>query len=502
MELTELERQRVEKLERLRARGVEPYPHRVKRTHTVAEAIAALEAAEAAGEGGSHVAVSGRLRSMRVMGKVTFAHIEDGSGSIQLFLRVNDVGEEAYDMFKRDFDLGDFVGAEGALMRTRTGEISVRVEQVRMLAKAISPLPVIKEREVDGRRVRYTAFYDVEERYRQRYADLACNPDVREVFRVRARAIKALRRFFDDRDFLEVETPILQPVYGGAAARPFITHHHQLHQDLYLRIAFELYLKRLLVGMYDRVYEIGHDFRNEGVSQKHNPEFTQLEFYAAYWDYHDVMAFCEQMIAYVAEEVLGRQVIHYQGHEINFRPPWRRVTLRDVVLEVTGIDYRQYPTAEELASAMQAKGLPAKPGATWGYLIDKGLLGTVEPTLVQPTFVMDYPRDISPLAKTKPDDPTHVERFEYFIGGLEMGNAFTELNDPFDQEQRFLEMGRLYAPDDEEAHPMDEDYLRAMKYGMPPNGGFGLGIDRLVMLLADKSAIREVILFPQLRAKE
>ncbi|MBE9470982.1 MAG: lysine--tRNA ligase, partial [Chloroflexi bacterium] len=479
-----------------------PYPHRVKRTHTVAEAIAALEATEAAGEGGSQVAVSGRLRSMRVMGKVTFAHIEDGSGSIQLFLRVNDVGEEAYDMFKRDCDLGDFVGAEGALMRTRTGEISVRVKQVRMLAKAISPLPVIKEREVDGRRVRYTAFSDVEERYRQRYADLACNPDVREVFRVRARAIKALRRFFDDRGFLEVETPILQPVYGGAAARPFITHHHQLHQDLYLRIAFELYLKRLLVGMYDRVYEIGHDFRNEGVSQKHNPEFTQLEFYAAYWDYHDVMAFCEQMIAYVAEEVLGRQVIHYQGHEINFRPPWRRVTLRDVVLEVTGIDYRQYPTAEELASAMQAKGLPAKPGATWGYLIDKGLLGTVEPTLVQPTFVMDYPRDISPLAKTKPDDPTHVERFEYFIGGLEMGNAFTELNDPFDQEQRFLEMGRLYAPDDEEAHPMDEDYLRAMKYGMPPNGGFGLGVDRLVMLLTDKPAIREVILFPQLRAKE
>ena len=502
MELTELEQQRVEKLERLRARGVEPYPHRVKRTHTVAEAIAALEAAEAAGEGGSHVAVSGRLRSMRVMGKVTFAHIEDGSGSIQLFLRVNDVGEEAYDMFKRDFDLGDFVGAEGALMRTRTGEISVRVKQVRMLAKAISPLPVIKEREVDGRRVRYTAFSDVEERYRQRYADLACNPDVREVFRVRACAIKALRRFFDDRGFMEVETPILQPVYGGAAARPFITHHHQLHQELYLRIAFELYLKRLLVGMYDKVYEIGHDFRNEGVSQKHNPEFTQLEFYAAYWDYHDVMAFCEQMIAYVAEEVLGCQVIHYQGHEINFRPPWRRVTLRDVVLEVTGIDYRQYPTAEELAAAMQAKGLPAKPGATWGYLIDKGLLGTVEPTLVQPTFVMDYPRDISPLAKTKPDDPTHVERFEYFIGGLEMGNAFTELNDPFDQEQRFLEMGRLYAPDDEEAHPMDEDYLRAMKYGMPPNGGFGLGVDRLVMLLTDKPAIREVILFPQLRAKE
>ena len=502
MEFTELERQRVEKLERLQARGIEPYPRRVKRTHTVTEAIAALEAAEAAGEKGPQVAVTGRLRSMRVMGKATFAHIEDGSGSIQLFLRINNVGEEAYDMFKRDFDLGDFVGAEGSLMRTRTGESSVLVEQVRMLSKAISPLPVIKEKEVDGRQVRYAAFSDVEERYRQRYADLACNPDVREVFRVRARAIQALRRFFDEHDFLEVETPVLQPVYGGAAARPFVTHHQQLHQDLYLRISFELYLKRLLVGMYDKVYEIGPDFRNEGVSQKHNPEFTQLEFYAAYWDYYDVMTFCEQMIAYVAEKVLGSPVIHYQGHEIDLRPPWRRVTLRDAALEVTGVDYRQYPTAEELAVAMQAQGLPVKPGATWGYLIDKGLLGAVEPTLIQPTFVMDYPRDISPLAKTKPDDPTHVERFEYFIAGLEMGNAFTELNDPLDQEQRFLEMGRLYAPDDEEAHPMDEDYLRAMKYGMPPNGGFGMGVDRLVMLLTDKPAIREVILFPQLRSRE
>jgi lysyl-tRNA synthetase class 2 len=504
MELGELERQRVEKLERLRARGDEPYPHRVKRTHTIAEALTALEAADAAaaGEESPQVAVGGRLRSMRVMGKVTFADIEDGSGSIQLFVRIQDIGEEAYEMFKRDFDLGDFVGAEGTLMRTRTGEPSVLVKQIRMLSKAISPLPVIKEREVNGKQVRYTAFSDVEERYRQRYADLASNPEVREVFRVRARTIKALRRFFDEHGFLEVETPILQPIYGGAAARPFVTHHHQLHQDLYLRISFELYLKRLLVGMYERVYEIGHDFRNEGVSHKHNPEFTQLEFYAAYWDYHDVMAFCEQMVAYAAEEVLGSPVIHYQGHEIDLRPPWRRITLRDIALDVTGIDYLQHSTAEELAAAMQGKGLPTNPGATWGYLIDKGLLGTVEPTLIQPTFVMDYPRDISPLAKTKPDDPTHVERFEYFIGGLEMGNAFTELNDPFDQEQRFLEMERLYAPDDEEAHPMDEDYLRAMKYGMPPNGGFGLGVDRLVMLLTDKPTIREVILFPQLRAKE
>jgi len=502
MELTELEQLRVEKLERLRDKEVDPYPRRVKRTHTIAEALAALEAAEATGREGPQVAVTGRLRSTRVMGKIAFAHVEDGSGTIQLFLRITELGEETYETFKREFDLGDFVGAEGTLMYTRTGEPSVLVKRLHMLAKAVSPLPVIKEKDIEGETVRYTEFSDVEERYRQRYADLACNPEVREIFRVRARTLKALRRFLDEHGFLEVETPILQPVYGGAAARPFITHHHQLHQDLYLRIAFELYLKRLLVGMYDRVYEIGHDFRNEGVSQKHNPEFTQLEFYAAYWDYHDVMDFCEQMVAYVAEDVLGSPVIQYQGQEIDLRPPWRRVTLRDIALEVTGIDYLQYPTAGELSQAMQAKGLPAKPGATWGYLIDKGLLGTVEPTLIQPTFVLDYPRDISPLAKTKPDDSTHVERFEYFIGGLEMGNAFTELNDPFDQEQRFLEMGRLYAPDDEESHPMDEDYLRAMKYGMPPNGGFGMGVDRLVMLLTDESTIREVILFPHLRARE
>ncbi len=502
MELTDLERQRVEKLERLQAKEIEPYPRRVKQTHTIAEGIAAFETAEAAGEAVPAVAVAGRLRSMRVMGKVAFAHIEDGSGSIQLFLRINEVGEESYETFKQDFDLGDFVGAEGAMMRTRTGEISVRVEQLRMLAKAISPLPVIKEKEVDGEQVRYTAFTDVEERYRQRYADLACNPDVREIFRARARTLSTLRRFFDEHGFLEVETPILQSIYGGAAARPFVTHHHQLHQELYLRISFELYLKRLLVGMYDRVFEIGHDFRNEGVSQKHNPEFTQLEFYAAYWDYHDVMDYCERMVAHVAEEVTGSPVIQYQGHQIDLTPPWRRDTLRDLAIEVTGIDYCQYPTAEELAAALKDKGLPTKPDATWGYLIDKGLLGTVEPLLIQPTFVMDYPRDISPLAKEKPDDPAHVERFEFFIGGLEMGNAFTELNDPFDQEQRFLEMAQLYAPDDEESHPMDEDYVRAMKYGMPPNGGFGMGVDRLVMLLTDQASIREVILFPHLRAKE
>jgi lysyl-tRNA synthetase class 2 len=502
MELTDLEQQRLEKLERLQAEGIEAYPNRVNRTHTIAEAIAAFKKAEDSDDEPPSVAVTGRLRSIRTMGKISFADIEDGTGSIQLFLRVDELDDQVYETFKEDFDLGDFVEAQGPLMRTRTGEISVLPQHLRMISKAISPLPVIKEKEIDGRTVRYTSFSDVEERYRQRYADLASNPDVRQIFRRRARTVKVMRDFLDRHDFLEVETPILQPIYGGAAARPFVTHHQQLHQDLYLRISFELYLKRLLVGMLDRVYEIGRDFRNEGVSHKHNPEFTQMEFYAAYWDYRDVMDFCERMVACIAEQVTGSPIIHYQGHEIDLSPPWRRVTLREIAREVTGIDYREYPTAEELAEAMRAKDLPTPSGATWGHLIDKGLLGTVEPTLIQPTFVIDYPRDISPLAKTKPDDPTHVERFEFFIGGLEMGNAFTELNDPFDQEERFLEMGRLYDADHEEAHPMDEDYVRAIKYGMPPNGGFGIGVDRLMMLLTDQPNIREVILFPHLREKE
>jgi len=496
-EFSHLEKQRLAKLEWLREQGVNAYPHRVERTHTVGEAITAFESAE---EGADiNVAVAGRLKSLRVMGKSSFADIEDGSGAVQLFIRVNEVGEDSYDLLKKGLDLGDFVGVRGVMMRTRTGEVSVRVQELRILSKAISPLPVVKEQEVDGHLVRYSAFSDVEERYRQRYADLAVNPEVRQVFLARAQTLSALRRFLDQHSFIEVETPMLQPIYGGAAARPFVTHHNQLHQDLYLRVSFELYLKRLLVGMYDRVYEIGRDFRNEGVSFKHNPEFTQLEFYAAYWDYNDVMELTEQMVSTVATEVVGSPVISYQGHDIDLSPPWRRVTLREAIKNVCGIDYVEHPTADKLAKAMEGIGRKPSPNSSWGKLVDS-LLGTlVEPDLIQPTFVLDYPRDISPLAKAKPDDPTHVERFEFFIAGLEMGNAFTELNDPLDQEQRFVEMGRLYSADDEEAHPMDEDYLRAMRYGMPPNGGFGTGVDRLVMLLTDKASIREVLLFPHLR---
>jgi lysyl-tRNA synthetase class 2 len=501
MELSDLEKIRVEKIHRLRAAGVEPYPTRNEVTHTTAECLRLFEAAELAGSSDPiQVTVGGRLRSMRLMGKVFFAHIEDGSGRLQLFMRVNDLGEAAMESFRTDYDLGDFIQAAGFMFRTRSGEISLHVHSFKMLAKAITPLPAAKDETIDGQVVRHAALTDSETRYRQRYADLAVNPEVREVFRSRAKTIKAVRDFLDNLGFLEVETPILQPIYGGAAARPFVTHHNQLKQDLFLRISFELYLKRLLVGMLDRVYEIGRDFRNEGVSFKHNPEFTQIEFYMAYADYLQIMELTEQMVAYAAEQVTGKTIITYEGHEINLAPPWRRLTLRDGILETSGIDIDACPDVESLADAMLAKGMHPKAGLSRGKLID-GLLGdTLEPTLIQPTFLYNYPRDISPLAKSIPGDPGTVERFEGYIAGMELCNAFTELNDPLDQEQRFLEMGRDYANEDEERHPMDDDYLRAMSYGMPPCGGFGMGIDRLAMLLTDRHTIREVLLFPHLRS--
>jgi lysyl-tRNA synthetase class 2 len=495
-----LEAQRLAKAARLAEMGIDPYPPRAGRSHTTVAAIAALEAA---GEGDAvEATVAGRLMSVRDMGKTVFAHIADEHGRLQLFLRRDDLGEESHDTFRKLLDLGDFVEATGTMFRTRTGEVSLQVRSWRPLSKSISPLPVAKEQEVDGEIVRYSAFADIEERYRQRYADLAVNPEVRDIFRIRARTVNALRRFLDDHGFLEVETPILQPLYGGAAARPFTTHHNQLKQDLYLRISFELYLKRLLVGGFERVYEIGRDFRNEGVSFKHNPEFTQLEFYAAYWDYRDVMDFTERMVADAAQQVLGTTGITYQGNAINLAPPWRRVTMREAIREVTEIDYMEHPDAAGLAAAVKSIGGEAPPGATWGKLVD-GLLGDfVEPRLIQPTIIMDYPLDISPLAKGIPGDPYHVERFEFFIGGYEMGNAFTELNDPQEQRRRFEGLQAMYRQDDDEINPIDEDYIRAMRYGMPPNGGFGMGIDRLTMLLTDSKSIREVLLYPHLRERQ
>ncbi|NWG07962.1 MAG: lysine--tRNA ligase [Chloroflexi bacterium] len=503
-EYTSLEKIRLQKLEELRAEGIEAYPTRAKRTHTSAEAIAEFEAKEKDG-GEVRAALTGRIRAARAMGKVSFAHIEDGAGKIQLFFRTNEIGKERLDFFNRMFDIGDFIQAEGVMFRTKTGEATLHVHDFRLLAKSVSPLPAAKDETLeDGTVVRHAALEDPELRARQRYADLAVNPEVRETFRKRARIIKALREFLDNRGFLEVETPILQPLYGGAAARPFVTHHNELEQDMYLRISFELYLKRLLVGNLERVYEIGRDFRNEGVSFKHNPEFTQLEFYWAYADYLQVMELTEQMVSYTAQQVLGTMKIKYKEHEIDLTPPWKRLEMRQGILETSGIDIAEHKTADELFKAIVTKhpNTTPDPHATRGKLIDFLLSEFLEPTLIQPTFLYNYPRDISPLAKSIPGDALTVERFEGYVAGFELCNAFTELNDPLDQEQRFLEMGRDYAADDEEKHPMDEDYLRAMRYGMPPNGGFGMGVDRLAMLLLDKHSIREVLLFPALRNEE
>lgn len=498
---SELEQTRLEKMRAMQADGVDPYPLRAQQTHTSREAIDAFKKVE--GEEAPlpiRVTLAGRLRALRPMGKIAFAHIDDRDGRVQLFFRINDLGEEKMAELDKYFDLGDFIQASGHMFRTRRGEVTLYVEDFKMLAKALRPLPAAKDEVVDGEIVRHATLSDPETRYRQRYVDLAVNPDVQEIFKIRAATIKALRYFLDDHGFIEVETPILQPIYGGAAAQPFVTTHNQLHQALFLRISFELYLKRLLVGGLERVYEIGRDFRNEGVSYKHNPEFTQLEYYWAYADYFEVMAMTEQMIAFTAEQVLGTTKIGFNDQKIDLAPPWKRLKLQQAILDATGIDIEAYETADSLAGAMKAKNLKPKPDVPRGKLIDGMIAEFIEPNCIQPTILYNYPRDISPLAKSKTENPAIVERFEGFVGGMELCNAFTELNDPLDQEARFLEIGRAYQDDDEERHPMDEDYLNALSYGMPPAGGFGIGVDRLIMLFAGRRSIREVILFPHLRS--
>lgn len=504
-EVNVLEKNRLDKIQRLREKGIDPYPTRADVTHSTRAAVAEYEAAEiATGNDPANpplviVKTAGRLRSTRPMGKITFAHIEDGEGRLQLFFRVNDIGEEKMDLFLKEFDLGDFIQVTGKMFRTKTGEATVHVSDFNILSKSLLPLPAAKDEVVDGQVIHHATLSDPEVRFRQRYADLAVNPDVRNNFRIRAEATKALREFLDSRGFLEVETPILQPLYGGAAARPFITHHNQLKQDLYLRISFELYLKRLLVGGIDRVYEIGRDFRNEGVSYKHNPEFTQLEFYQAYANYLIIMEETEQMVSFVAEKVLGTTKVVFNGNEIDLAPPWKRMELGQGILDAVGVDIYAHRDEASLKAAMTEKKVKFNPNATRGKLID-GMIGDyLEPNCIQPTFIYNYPRDISPLAKSMPGDPQTVERFEGFVGGMELCNAFTELNDPLDQEARFQELNSAYADGDEEKNPLDEDYLRAMSYGMPPNGGFGMGVDRLMMLLTGQHSIREVILFPHLR---
>ena len=479
---------RIQRLHALREQGINPYPNTAERTHTIAEVLEHFD--QVAGPEGSFTLV-GRIRLLREMGKAAFAKIEDGTGSIQVYFRVNDLGSEAYRGIKL-LDLGDFVQVSGFLFRTRTGERTLHVLQYRILAKGLHPLPE-----------KYHGLEDKELRQRKRYLDLISNgEEARQVFIIRSRTISAMRRYLDEHGFIEVETPILQPLYGGATARPFITHHNTLDRDLYLRIAVELYLKRLIVGGFERVYEIGPDFRNEGIDRNHNPEFTMMECYQAYADYNDIMELVEEMIAFIAQEVKGSQCIVYQGTEIDLTPPWTRIPLLEAIAESTGIDVNRYPDKESLAEVMQAKGYETDPKLGRGRLIDdlKGAMFRKGiPALRQALFLTDYPVDVSPLAKHHRQTAGLVERFQPFIGGLELGNAYTELNDPLDQRARFEDQMRQRSQGDEEAQVLDEDFLEALEIGMPPTGGLGIGIDRLTMLMADQESIRDVILFPTMR---
>jgi len=506
-DLSQVLRHRREKLAQIRERGIEPFAYTFDPTGTSAEAIDAFEEAEAsetlAENGhGRRVRVGGRIVAWRDMGRSVFAHIEDGAGRIQLYFKKNVLGEEDFEALSL-LDLSDWIGTEGPTFRTRTGEVTVHVEAWCLLTKSLRPLPFGKV-ETDpetGERTVHSGFHDQEARYRQRYADLAVHPEVREVFRARSRVVTALRRFLDQEGFLEVETPVLQPLYGGASAKPFVTRHHALDQEMYLRIADELYLKRLIVGGLDRVYEISKDFRNEGLSRVHNPEFTMLEWYQAFSDYEEQMKLVERMVLYVLDEVVGSRTIAYGGHEIRFEPPFAHLPLVGGLSEALGGDVHEMSDGVLRAEA-ERLGLPDLHGAGRGKLIDKLFGELVEPRLIQPTFVTDHPKELSPLAKPKRDDPRLTERFELYVGGAEIFNAFSELNDPIDQRQRFEAQAALREAGDEEAQRIDEDFIRALEYGMPPTGGVGMGVDRFVMLLTGQTSIRDVILFPILRNEE
>jgi len=484
----EIIEQRKAKLQRLRELGVNPYPARCQRSHTSQQAIDLYEA----GGGSSEVAVAvvGRVTAIRTMGKATFIDLRDGSGRIQTYHKRDVLGEEAYQGLE-EIDLGDFLGVEGILFKTQSGEVTVQARNYTLLAKALRPPPE-----------KWHGLQDVEARYRQRYLDLMANAEVRDLFHTRSRIVGAMRRFLDSRGFMEVETPVLHSLAGGAAARPFVTYHNALDRQLYLRIALELHLKRLIVGGFDKVYEIGRVFRNEGVSTKYNPEFTMLESYEAYADYHDVMNMVEEMVSTGAQDVLGTLKVPHVAGEIDLTPPWARVTLRDAILNHSGVDLQEQRDLESLRAAVASLGLPVNEAWGRGKLIDETLSAMVEPKLIQPTFIIDYPIELSPLAKAKSDDPSLVERFELFMAGRELANAYSELNDPLEQRERLLEQARLRAAGDEEVELADEDFLVALEHGMPPCGGLGMGIDRLVMALTGQQSIREVIFFPQLRSKE
>jgi lysyl-tRNA synthetase class 2 len=485
-ETSELLLHRREKLRKLKERNINPYPYNFKRTHTSSEIIADFEKLSTEN---TEVKIAGRMVSLRLHGKTLFFHLLDGAGKIQIYVKSDEVGKEKFELFDL-FDIGDHLGVTGRVFKTKTGEITVRANDFCVLSKSLLPLPE-----------KWHGLQDKELRYRQRYVDLMVNEDIKKIFLVRTELIKAIRKFLDDLGFVEVETPILQPLYGGAFARPFTTHHHALDVDLYLRIADELYLKRLIVGGFEKVYEISKSFRNEGMDRNHNPEFTMLELYQAYADYNDIMELYENLLNSVSKEVLGSIKFEFEGKEIDLTPPWRRLPLLDSIKEYAKVDLAN-KNEEEIRKIAVDLNVKEDLNRPKGKLIEAIFETSVQPNLIQPTFITDYPIEMSPLAKKHREKEDLTERFELFLGGCEMGNAFSELNDPLDQRERFEMQMELAKRGDKEAQMLDEDFLRALEYGMPPTGGLGFGVDRLVMVLTNTHSIREVIFFPQMRPVE
>ncbi|MCX5892374.1 MAG: lysine--tRNA ligase [Deltaproteobacteria bacterium] len=489
----QIREQRLQKLQELRDQGIDPYYNKFAPSHTIARVIeefGALSGEQLEGLGPDQTFyLAGRLMLLREFGKASFAHIQDGASRLQIYLQKQVLGEETFGRFKKLVDLGDIIGVEGALFRTRTNELTLAVRQIVLLTKSLQTLPE-----------KFHGLTDIETRYRQRYLDLMVNPEVRRVFEARARIISLMRQFFDKRGYLEVETPMMQPIPGGATAKPFITHHNALDMQLYLRIAPELYLKRLVVGGLERVYEIHRNFRNEGIDILHNPEFTMLEFYQAYATYEDLMALTEELFSSVARELLGSALVTYQGEEIDLTPPWRRLDLRESLTAIGGIPAEVVHDREALVRLAREEGVVLRAGEGYGRALTKLFDLRVEARLQQPTFITGYPLETSPLSRQSDTDPEVVDRFELFMAGREMANAFSELNDPVDQQGRFEQQLSAHAAGDEEMpHALDEDYVQALEHGLPPTAGEGIGIDRLVMLLTDSPSIRDVILFPLLR---